>query len=133
MGDGPEPGHRHQRVRGGAPIIVGLLSDPYLRTVVGHAARPDEDVVYDPILASAALEWGFPRLVIHSGVRAFTFDGPRSDLPVLALDRALMRSWEVDRLGLEGPAPRRDYLTGPSSQRYGPARVRRVLGGPDVG
>ena len=83
-------------------MIVALLSDPYLRTVVGHAARPDEDVVYDPVLASAALEWGFPRLVIHSGVRAFTFDGPRSDLPVLALDRALMRSWEVDRLGLEG-------------------------------
>ena len=114
-------------------MIVALLSDPYLRTVVGHAARLDEDVVYDPVLASAALEWGFPRLVIHSGVRAFTFDGPRSDLPVLALDRALMRSWEVDRLGLEVPAPRLDYLTGPSSQRYGPASVRRVLGGPDVG
>ncbi|MEE2846635.1 MAG: hypothetical protein VX956_09180 [Gemmatimonadota bacterium] len=114
-------------------MIVALLSDPYPRTVVGHAARSDEDVVYDPVLASDALEWGSPRLVIHSGVRAFTFDGPRSDLPVLALDRALMRSWEVDRLGLEVPAPRLDYLTGPSSQRYGPAGVRRVLGGPDVG
>ena len=103
---------------GGPPMIVALLSDPYLRTVVGHAARPDEDVVYDPVLASSALEWGFPRLLIHSGAGPHVFTGPRSDLPVLVLGGALVRSWELDRLALDVPAPRLEYLT---------ARVRHAM------
>ena len=39
-------------------MIVALLSDPYLRTAVRYAARPDEDVVFDPVLARSALQWG---------------------------------------------------------------------------
>ena len=99
-------------------MIVALLSDPYLRTMVGHAARLEEDVVYDPVLAASALEWGFPRLVIHSGARAQPFHGISGDLPVLALNRFLTRRWEVDRLRLEVPPPRLDYLT---------ARLRNVM------
>ncbi len=109
---------------GGLPMIVALLSDPYLRTVVGHAARPDEDVVFDPVLATSALERGFPRLLIRSGTRTQPFSGIRPDLPVLLLDRALMRSWEVDRLGRDVPAPRLEYLT---------ARLRDVIGRQEYG
>ncbi len=95
---------------GGLPVIVALLSDPYLRTVVRHAARPDEDVVFDPVLTTSALEWGFPRLLIYSGARARPFPNIRSDLPILALDRALMRGWEVDRRCREVQAPGLEHL-----------------------
>ncbi len=105
-------------------MIVALLSDPYVRTVVRHAARPDKDVVFDPVLATSALEWGVPRLLIRSGVRARPFTGIRSDLPILTLDRALMRGWEVDRLGREVQAPRLEYLT---------TRLRNVIDKNDHG
>ena len=69
-------------------MIVALLSDQYLRAVVGHAARLDEDVVFDPVLTRSALEWGFPRLVIREGARVQPIPGIRPHLPVLSLDRA---------------------------------------------
>ena len=113
-------------------MIVALLSDPYLRTVVAGAARPDEDVVFDPVLAMSALERGFPRLLVRSRVREQPFSGTRSDLPVFALDRSLLRSWEGDRLGRGVPAPRLEYLTTRlrdviDKQQHGVSWVDRTL------
>jgi AraC-like DNA-binding protein len=92
-------------------MIVALLSDPYLRTAVRYAARPDEDVVFDPVLARSALQWGFPRMVIREGGQAQPISGIRPHLPVLLLDEAMMRGWELDRLGGDVPAPRLEYVT----------------------
>ena len=100
------------------PMIVALLSDPYLQMVVERAARPDEDVVFDPVLARSALEWGFPRVVICEDVGAQPVRGIGPGLPVLSLDGAVMRGWEADRLAREVPAPRLEYLT---------ARLRAVI------
>jgi AraC-like DNA-binding protein len=92
-------------------MIVSLLSDPYLRTALRYAARPDEDVVFDPVRARSALEWGFPRMVIREGGQAQPISGMRPYLPVVSLDGATMRAWELDRLTVDVPAPRLEYVS----------------------
>ena len=113
-------------------MIVALLSDQYLRAVVGHAARLDEDVVFDPVLTRSALEWGFPRLVIREGARVQPIPGIRPHLPVLSLDRAMIRGWEVDRLARDVPDPCLEYLAARlrgviDEKEYGVSWVDRTL------
>jgi len=92
-------------------MIVAYVSDPYLLTVVRNAAHPEEDVVLDPGLAPAAIEWGFPRLVIQADGTDRPLVGVRSDVPIMRLDRALLARWENDRRGIDVPPKRIDYLT----------------------
>ena len=99
-------------------MIVALVSDPYLRTLVEHAVRPDQDVVFDAALASSALEWGFPRLVVQEQAFSQSISAVRSHVPVLLLDRDMVRGWEMDRRGGDVLAPRVEYLS---------ARVRGLI------
>ena len=113
-------------------MIVAYVSDPYLRTVVWHAAHPEEDVVLGPGLAAAAVAWGFPRLLIHTGAKGERLIGVPPGLPVFALDRALLARWEVDRLSEEPPPPRLEYITARlriaiSKQEQGVSWVDRAL------
>lgn len=92
-------------------MIVAYVSDPYLLTVVRNAAHPEEDVVLDPRLAPAAIEWGFPRLVIQVDGSDGPLVGVRSDVPIMRLDRALLARWERGRREIDVPPRRIDYLT----------------------
>lgn len=110
-------------------MIVALLSDRNLRTVVARAARPDEDVVYDAVLARCALERGFPRLVICEGVPPQPVP---SHIPVLLLDRAMMRGWEVARRSRDVPPLRSEYFAARlrgmiDVQEYGVSWVDKTL------
>jgi len=80
-----------------------------LRQAVRGAAHPEEDVVSEPALATEALQSGFPRLLIRSGVelRDRQPDGVR----VLDLDDLLLRRWEAERHSGDLPSPRLEYVT----------------------
>jgi len=94
-------------------MIIAPLPDSRLLSSVRRAARHDEDVVTGG-RAADAVRHGFPRAVVWSGDAP---DGPQSIplvglLPILALDRALLDSWEEDRRwgGPDVPPERTDYI-----------------------
>lgn len=90
-------------------MIVVHVSDPHLQKAVRRAAHPEEDVVGDPRLVVAALDWGFPRLVVSThDVRLPTFS---SRIPHLELDAATLRRWEAERRASELPPTRIDHIT----------------------
>lgn len=94
-------------------MLVAPLSDPLLRIAVGHAARVDEDVVFDTDGARVALQQGFPRLLLIADEDAVTAERPGSrsagGVPVLRLSEALRASWERARRADDVPAPRAEY------------------------
>ena len=92
-------------------MIVVYVSDPYLQSVVRHAAHPEEDVVLEPRLAAAAMEWGFPRLVVHTDAAGEPLVGVEPDIPTFVLDRETLRRWEAERGAADEPRPRLPYLT----------------------
>ena len=90
-------------------MIVVQVADSYLRRAVCRAAHPEEDVVVDARLAADAMEWGFPRLVVRAEGEG-RVAVPRG-IPLLEIDRALLRRWEADRRSMELPPTRLDHLT----------------------
>ncbi len=90
-------------------MIVSRVTDPVIRRAVCAAAHPEEDVVTDEGLAMEAIGLGLPRLVVRAGGGGGS--GRTSAIPVLDLDDALLRRWEVERRKEELPAERLDYLT----------------------
>lgn len=91
-------------------MIVAHVSDPYLRKIVRSAAHAEEDVVLDSRLSPAAVEWGFPRLVVHQDGTGLPLVGVRSGIPILRLDRQLLSRWEAERTEHEVPPARTEFL-----------------------
>src|SRR5687767_5427516 len=89
-------------------MIVVRCSDPLLRQAVCLCANVEEDVVTDAELAAEALQWRFPRLLIRAG--SYIATKPPEDTPVLDLDDATLRRWEVERRSEEMPSPKLDFM-----------------------
>src|SRR5262245_59203025 len=95
-------------------MIVGLCTDPILRAALRRTAHPEEDVILDERLAGAALELGFPRVVIyvpedsHPLVRRL----PQLDAGVrtVAVTQGTLRAWEFQRRTHEVPPSRVDHM-----------------------
>jgi AraC-like DNA-binding protein len=95
-------------------MIVGLLSDPVLRTALQRAAAPDEDVVFGDTLAFSALRHGFARLLVQDDehVERARRLSTSSGVCVLTLHGERLVEWERDRLkGLGGGRTREYYAT----------------------
>jgi AraC-like DNA-binding protein len=90
-------------------MIVVQVTDPYLRKAVLRAARLEEDVIVDGRLATDALEWGFPRLVVRDEAHRRT-PVPRG-VQVMEVDDELLRRWDSERRAEELLPTRLDWLT----------------------
>jgi len=89
-------------------MIVSRVSDPLLQQALRGAAHPEEEVVTDALLGMEALQLGFPRLLVRSGVALR--DPAPAGVPILDLDDVMLRRWEAERRAEELPAPRLDDL-----------------------
>jgi AraC-like DNA-binding protein len=90
-------------------MIVARCPDPVLRQALRAAADVEEDVITDPALAEEALRWRFARLLVRA-------DGPAAAdrwarVPVLDLDDATLRRWELERRADQSPLARVEFLT----------------------
>jgi AraC-like DNA-binding protein len=103
-------------------MIVVRCTDPLLRNAVSLAAHVEEDVVTDGELAVEALHWRFPRLLVRAGSHLGTH-APEG-VPVLDLDDATLRRWEVERRSGENSAPRLDFLVSRLSVLLEPSATR---------
>ena len=95
-----------------ATMIVGYISDPFLRAGLLQAGHREEDVVLDRSLADEALASGYPRLVACSaadGGRALLPPGDHA-VPVLILTDPMLAAWEAERLSREIPLSRVEWL-----------------------
>lgn len=102
-------------------MIVGLLSDPVLRSALLDAAHPEEDVFLEADACVQALEHGFPRVVVAGGGDGTSSAALRQWgglIPVVALDGATLRRWEAERRAAPVPPPRVAHAT---------SRLRGVL------
>lgn len=90
-------------------MIVVQVADRDIRRAVCRAAHPEEDVVIGARLGSAAIEWGYPRLVVR--VRGDGRALPAPGIATLEIDRVLLRRWEEDRRSVDLPPTRVDHLT----------------------
>lgn len=92
-------------------MIVGYISDPYLRAGLAQAGHREEDVVLDRSLADEALAFGHPRVVVCSAVEGGPALLPPGDcaVPVLVLTDAMLAAWEAERLSREIPLPRVEW------------------------
>ncbi len=90
-------------------MIVVQVSDPGLRKALRRAAHPEEDVVVDARLALDAIDVGFPRLIVKG--EDVRLPATPSRVPLLELDGATLRRWEVERRSRELPPTRLDFAT----------------------
>ncbi len=91
-------------------MIVVQLSDPRLRRAVCRAAHEDEDVIADARQAPLAIEWGYPRLIVHDREhRRILAD---NDSRALEIDDDTLRRWEAERLSKELPSAWMSFVTG---------------------
>lgn len=79
-----------------------------MRAALHRAARSDEDLIFSRDLASDALAFGYPRVIVCIGCRREMRGvvGIREDVPVLDVSRERLRIWEEVRRSAEIP-PRR--------------------------
>jgi AraC-like DNA-binding protein len=118
-----------------AAMIVGYISDPYLRAGLVQAGHREEDVVLDRSLADEALACGHPRLVMCAaaeGGRALLPPGAHA-VPVLVLTEPMLAAWEAERLSREIPISRVEWLArrlreSMEAQVAGATWVDRALG-----
>jgi AraC-like DNA-binding protein len=89
-------------------MIVIRCTDPLLRAAASLAADAEEDVLTDADIAAEALHWRFARLVVRTG--GHLGNKLLEGTPVVDLDDALLRRWEVERRSAEVPQPRLDFL-----------------------
>lgn len=116
-------------------MIVGYLTEPYLRAALLHAAHREEDVVLERRLADEALAFGYPRLVVAAeadgGVPSVPFGDP--EVPVLTVTERMLAAWDAERLAREIPPPRVEWLGARlretmESRSLGPTWVDRAMG-----
>lgn len=93
-------------------MIVGNLSDPYLRAALLRAAHAEEDVVLEYELAVEALERGAPRLVVEAADSPHYLDDLGVAVPRVRITRAMTERWEATRRARELPVGRVEGLTG---------------------
>ena len=81
-------------------MILGLLTEPYLRIALRRAASPEEDVLLNEAVSSLVLSQVFPRLIVHddAGREQLARLSDAGDVPRLPLDRALLARWDEERL-----------------------------------
>ena len=91
-------------------MILGFVTDPFLRAVVRRAALPDEDVYWSPSDVHEAVRRGFPRLGVSALHDPHPLGDPRqvvgTGVPLLTLAPATMEAWR-DSHRLVGFAVRR--------------------------
>lgn len=79
-------------------MILAPITNPILRTAVRRAALPEEDVFHHMGDVADAKRFGFPRLLVYQPEDRFGAAGVPSaavwGIPVLAVTRATLRSWE---------------------------------------
>jgi len=82
-------------------MIIGYISDPFVRAALLRAGHPEEDVILDPAVAEEALAFGHPRLVVWAQAEGGSPSVVRAERmpPVLALPSALLTRWEEERRG----------------------------------
>lgn len=89
-------------------MIVAQISDPYLAAALSRAVHPEEDLFLEESVVQEALSMGYPRLLVR------TSDGGRpdvdTDIPVVVLSHATLRTWEAQRRMMELPPSRIEYL-----------------------
>jgi AraC-like DNA-binding protein len=90
-------------------MIIGHISDPFVRAALLRAGHPEEDVILDPRLAEEALVFGYPRLVVCAQAGPPV---PRAERmpPVLILSSALLARWEEERRGDPGGVARIEWM-----------------------
>ncbi|HSH74793.1 MAG TPA: AraC family transcriptional regulator [Longimicrobiales bacterium] len=103
-------GTRAKALKPSPSMIVARLTDPLLLKAVRAAAHVEEDVVAESRLVENALQSGFPRLLVRAN--GFVDDRPPPGVPVLDLDRALLKRWESERWQEGLPVAKLDHLTG---------------------
>jgi AraC-like DNA-binding protein len=94
-------------------MIVAHLSDRHLRAAVRQVAHPEEDVILEPELASEAMKFGYPRLLLRVATRrAALLDGVSTtgSAKIVTLTPATLDSWEAQRRREELPPSRVDHL-----------------------
>ena len=77
-------------------MIVGFVTDRYLQLAVRRAADPEEDVIFDPVLAAVAADVGYPRLIVTDAAQG-PLVGVRPGVPVVELTRRTLARWEAER------------------------------------
>jgi AraC-like DNA-binding protein len=89
-------------------MIIGYISDPFVRAALLRAGHPEEDVILDPRLAEEALAFGYARLVVYAqaeGGYPYVLRAERVP-PVLTLSSTLRARWEEERRSdPRAPAP----------------------------
>jgi AraC-like DNA-binding protein len=79
-------------------MILAPLTDPILRATVRRAALPEEDVFHRMGDVSHAIQFGFPRLLVYQPEDRFSASSEKEawerKIPMLAITRATLRSWE---------------------------------------
>mgnify|MGYP006288756227 CR=1 FL=1 len=145
----PRPRRSGDWTHGGArahvewAMIIARTSTPLLRVALRRAARPDEDVVVEPVPAERALRLGFPRLVVREADDGGP-SGPSgaSRVPILTVGDDLLGAWERERKAEPIPRSRVDFVAprlralireaapGPSWVDRRLAEIDRAAGGP---
>ena len=117
-------------------MLVGLSTDPILRSALRRTAHPEEDVILDDRVVARALEHGFPRAVVyvpedgHPLVRRLNLLDPA--VQTVAITHATLRAWEAKRRTYEVPPPRVEHTAGELAALLGrgcgmPSRIDRAL------
>lgn len=94
-------------------MILGLLSDPILKTALQRAASPEEDVLLDDASIVEAVHHGFPRMLVHDSegeAKARRLVVGRG-LPLLSLSGALVMGWDLDRRRADVLRSREDFAS----------------------
>ncbi len=90
-------------------MIVVQVADPSLRRAVVRAVHVEEDVFVGRRIASAAIERGFPRLVVRYKGEAGSSLPP--EMPLLEIDGLMLGRWESEWVAFGCPIVRSEYLT----------------------
>lgn len=89
-------------------MIVVHSSHPHVRAALVRAAHFEEDVILEPELVRAALDFGHPRLLVSTSDgsgRAVDLMASRP-LPILNLSRATLSRWDAERRATDLPVSR---------------------------
>lgn len=102
-------------------MIIGYISDPYVRAALLRAGHSEEDVVLDPRLADEALLFGYPRLIVCMQAEGGCAVVPWAERvpPVLVLSSALLARWEEDRRSGPQGVARIEWMAGRLCEEVG--------------